>query len=224
MGGVRGPARRLERHGAEGTTRGCFRKLWWARGRPPGATRRPSGTLSMRLLLQRSLQSAGEARQSLDFDLDFGSRHTDAAAGDIVMRWRTKDLSRPDVELRTVHRAHDLVASDLSLGQRPGVMCARAKNSPLLLNRAICVPFTSISRAWPGSISSVLATLTKSPMDLTSPCFGTTLDAMDIVNATSTPCPCGCVGPRASPLGDCGAKHCGACQASFRQATFCFAS
>src|SRR5262249_46396074 len=67
---------------------------------------------------------ASRARRSSDFDLDLGSRYTDAVAGDIVIRWRTKDLSRPDVELRTVQRADYLVASDLSLGQRPGVMCA----------------------------------------------------------------------------------------------------
>ena len=216
MGGVRGPARRLERHGAECTILGCFRKLWSARDRPPGATRRPSGTLSMRLLLQRSLQPSVEARQSLDFDLDFGSRHTDAVAGDIVMRWRTKDLSRPDVELRTVQRADYLLASDLSLGQRPGVMCASAKNSSLMLNRAICVLFISISRAWPASISSVLATLTKSPMDLTSRVLRYNARCDEHRQCHFCPCPCGCVGPRASPAGYCGAKHCGDCHASLR--------
>ena len=167
---------------------------------------------------------SGEARQSLDFDLDFGSRHTDAVAGDIVIRWRTKDLSRPDVELRTVQRADDLVASDLSLGQRPGVMCASAKNSPLMLNRAICVPFTSISRAWRARSRPSSPLSQSQPWILPLVCFGTTLDAMNIVNATSAPCLCGCVGPRASPVGDCGAKHCGACQASLRQVTFCCAS
>ena len=37
-----------------------------------------------------------------------------------------------------------------------------AKNSPSTLNRAISLPFTSTSRAWPGSISFVFATFTKS--------------------------------------------------------------
>jgi hypothetical protein len=50
---------------------------------PPSATRRRSGTLSMRLLMQRSLLPSGEARPSLDFEIDLGSRHTDAVAGDI---------------------------------------------------------------------------------------------------------------------------------------------
>lgn len=78
----------------------------------------------MRLLMQRSLLPSGEARRSLDFDLDLGPRHTDSVADDIVIRWRTKALSRPDVELRTMQRADYLVASDLSLGQRPGVIYA----------------------------------------------------------------------------------------------------
>src|SRR5207253_11459875 len=50
--------------------------------------------------------------------------HTDPIAGNLVIRWRTKDLSRADVELRTVQRADHLVSCDLSLGQRPSVMCA----------------------------------------------------------------------------------------------------
>jgi hypothetical protein len=36
----------------------------------------------------------------------------------------------------------------------PAIAPSAAKHSPSMLNRAICVPFTSISRAWPGSIAS----------------------------------------------------------------------
>jgi hypothetical protein len=225
MGGVRGPARRLERHGAEGTTRGCFRKFWWARDRPPGATRRPSGTLSMRLLLQRHSSLLLRLDRRSNFDLDFGSRHTDAVAGDIVMRWRTKDLSRPDVELRTVQTADDLVASDLSLGQRPGVMCASAKKFTIAVDRGNPVFPSHRSAELGRARSRPSSPLSQShPWILPLVCFGTTPEAMNIVNATSAPCLCGCVGPRASPVGDCGATHCGACHASLRQVTFCFAS
>ena len=195
MGGVRGPARRLERHGAEGTTRGSSGSFGGGQG--PAAWRH-AATFghSIDASFAAKVTPPGEARQSLDFDLDFGSRHTDAVAGDIVIRWRTKDLSRPDVELRTVQRADDLVASDLSLGQRPGVMCARAKNSPLLLNRAICVPFTSISRAWRARSRPSSPLSQSQPWILPLVCFGTTLDAMNIVNATSAPCLSGVAGGR----------------------------
>src|SRR4029077_6816864 len=40
-------------------------------------------------------------------------------------------------------------------------MLSIAKNSPLMLNRAICLPLASTSRAGTGLISSVLATFTK---------------------------------------------------------------
>ena len=195
--------------------------------RPPSATRRRSRTLSMRLLMQRSLLPSGEARRSLDFDLDLGSRHTNAVAGDIVIRLRTKDLSRPDVELRTVQRADYLVASDLSLGQRPGVMCAgivECKNSPLMLNRAICVPFTSISRAWPGSISSALATLTKSPMDLTSRVLRYNARCDEHRQCHFCPSPVRMRWSAGVGGGILRCKALRACHASLRQVTFCFAS
>src|SRR5262245_15172024 len=45
-------------------------------------------------------------------------------------------------------------------------MLSMAKKSPLMLNTAICLPFTSIRRACPGLISSAFAIFTKSVITL----------------------------------------------------------
>src|SRR5262245_19399488 len=55
---------------------------------------------------------------TLHFELDVGFQHADRIAHDVVIRWRTKDLYCPDVELCAMQGSDHLGARDLSFGQR----------------------------------------------------------------------------------------------------------
>ena len=79
-----------------------------------------------------------------------------------LCRW-TDDLSCPNVECRAVPRQVTSCPESFPSAKGPP-LCVQAlssaKNPPSTLNKAIRLPLTSTSRAWPGSISFVVATFT----------------------------------------------------------------
>ena len=66
---------------------------------------------------------------SLHLDLDFRSNNTHVVARDVVIRRRTQDLSRSDIESCPMPRASHFVALNVSFGQRSFLMGAGISES-----------------------------------------------------------------------------------------------